>query len=130
VKSLRDAIYDQLVAKCPSFTGGFFQPQVANESTPKPFGVIRIGPAERVGNQGIIRRLEVHVHAAKENWATLDTLCRSVVDALHMVRVSAGTSGGKTYYVTPKHTGTTSDWVDDDRETMMHIVEFDIPMGA
>jgi hypothetical protein len=118
--SVRDEVYDKLAADCPSFTGGFFQPQIADKNTTKPFGVIRVSGDAGLFRQGIIKTVHVAVHCARADFNDLDDLVYEVVDALDDEDV-----GG--YY--PIHTGTTGDANDDDRETIFRICEFEIKIA-
>ncbi|MCK9570853.1 hypothetical protein M0R72_18025 [Candidatus Pacearchaeota archaeon] len=128
-QSVRSAVRDHLATNCPSFTGGFLYPQIADNNTVKPFGVVRMGPHEKEAKQGAVRRLYVHVHTVKDAWDALDTLCNSVVSALDCINVSCGSSGGKTFWITPYHVGTTADATDDDRMTIFRICEFEVVTG-
>lgn len=128
-KSIRAAVRDHLATNCPSFTGGFLYPQIATNVTPKPFGVVRLGPEDSMAKQGKTRHLYVHVHTDKDKWDELDTLCLSVVGALNEVDVSCGSSGGKTFWITPNHVGTTADATDDDRMTIFRTCEFEVVTG-
>lgn len=118
--TVRDEVYDQLVAECPSFSGGFFQPEIADKNTIKPFGVIRVASDFGIWRQGIIKTVHVAVHCARDDYNNLDDLVYEVVDALDDQSV-----GG--YY--PIHTGTTGDANDDDRETIFRICEFEIQIA-
>ncbi len=128
-KSTRAAVRDHLATNCPSFTGGFFYPQIATSVTTKPFGVVRMGAEDRARRQGNTRTFYVHVHAAKDAYDDLDTLCRSVVAALDGAKVACGSASGKTFWVTPYHVGTTADANDEDRETIFRIIEFEVVTG-
>lgn len=122
----RDAIRTRLTTYCTSFTGGFWEPEVADENTVKPFGVIRFAGDTPEFRQGIVRRVQVMVHCARESHGTLDALCLEVRNALNDVKISAGT--GLSIYMT--HVGTTADARDDDRETIFKIMEFELPLGG
>ncbi len=128
-QSLRSAVRDHLATNCPSFTGGFLYPQIATNTTTKPFGVVRMGPHEKGAKQGATRHLYIHVHTVKDAWDALDTLCNSVVSALDGVNVSCGSAGGKTFWITPYHVGTTADATDDDRMTIFRTCEFEVVTG-
>ncbi len=125
LKSVRTAVKDYLTTNCPLFTGGFFQPYIPTSTTPKPFGVIKVSTDEGA-RQGGTRMVQVMCHAERDDFDTLDALVKSVVDALDKVHVSCGTSGAKTYYVKPHWTGTSGDWADDDRESIVRTAEFEV----
>jgi hypothetical protein len=124
-KTTRDAVKDHLTTNCPSFTGGFFQPQIADANTTKPFGVVRMGPEDAAFRQGHVKRVLVSVHAERDDYNSLDSLVRSVVNALNDVMVFAGSVSGLNLYVHTIHVGTTADYNDDDRQTTVRTAEFE-----
>jgi hypothetical protein len=128
-KTLREAVRAHLVTNCPSITGGFFQPQAADKSTTKPFAVLRLGPEDADPKQGYSKRVLVTVHAERGDYDTLDSLVRSVVDALNGGKIPAGSSGGTSFYVYLYHTGTTAEWHDDDRLTIFKTAEFETKLA-
>jgi len=122
-KTLRDAIADHLIAHCTSFNG-FYQPGLANKSTTRPFGVIRIGP-QREDEQGIgiITTVQIAVHTDNlDDLNVLDALVKQVRDEMDEVDVACGNS----LWVTPHFTGVTSEYPDDDRGTVMRLMEFEV----
>jgi hypothetical protein len=125
LKTVRTAVKDHLTTNCSSFSGGFFQPYIADSTTTKPFGVVRVS-GDDGAYQGAVKTLQVMCHAARDDFDTLDALVFSVIKALDRVRISCGTTGGITYYVTPHYTGTSGDWADDDRETIVRTCEFEV----
>lgn len=114
--AIRDEVKSYLTDNCPSFTGGFFQPQIANNLTPRPFGVIRVAGEDAV-KQGLTKRIQVMVHTDREDYDDLDTLVYQVIGALNGARLASGI---------PEHTGTSGDANDDDRETIFRIIEFEV----
>lgn len=128
-KTTRDAVREYLVTNCPSVTGGFFQPQIADATTTKPFGVVRMGAESAEFRQGHTKTIQVAVHCDREDYNTLDSLVRSVVNALNDVMVPAGSISGVNLYVHLIHTGTTADWHDDDRRTIFKIAEFETKLA-
>lgn len=114
---IREEIKDQLEYYCPSFTGGFFEPGIPTKNTTKPFGVIRVGPDTAHHRQGLEKKIYVAVHAAREDFSTLDTLVYEVIDALDGWVLDTGI---------PRWTGTTADASDDDRESIFRIAEFEV----
>lgn len=119
--NVRDAVKAYLEANCPSITGGFFEPQIANNNTPKPFGVVRIGPTTPNG-PGETKKVYVHVHADRDEYGNLDELCQVVRSTLDNVDIPCGEG----YQICLEWQGTTGDYHDEDRETVMHMVEFDV----
>lgn len=119
--SLRSAVREHLADNCPSFSGGFFEPQIATKKTEKPFGVIRIAGDEGHSKQGITKRVQVMVHCAREGYDDLDSLVYEVVDALDDTEIE---DEDKKFI--PSHTGTTGDYNDDDRETITRTAEFEV----
>jgi hypothetical protein len=124
-KTVRTAVKDYLTTNCSSFSGGFFQPYITDKTTTKPFGVVKVA-GDDGAYQGAVKTLQVMCHAARDDFDTLDSLVLSVIKALDRVRISCGTTGAKTFYITPVYVGTTGDWADDDRETIVRTAEFEV----
>jgi hypothetical protein len=114
--AIRDEVVDYLRTALYMTFDEFYQPQIANKNTPKPFGVVRIGGDEAVPKQGMIKRIQVMVHTDREDYDDLDALVYQVITALNETELTSGI---------PQHTGTSGDFHDDDRETIFRIVEFE-----
>lgn len=130
LKTVRDAIADQLIDQCTSFAG-FYQPQLANDKTPAPFGVIMMSVDTAEPSHGLLKKVQVAVHTRnRDDLNELDALVYEVMDALDDVYVSCGLDDDdREHFIIPEHTGTTGEWFDDDRRTVMRIVEFEVAIA-
>lgn len=114
--AIRDEVLQYLRTALYMSFDEFYQPQIANNLSPRPFGVVRVAGEDAV-KQGLTKRINVMVHTDREDYDNLDTLVYQVIGALNGARLASGI---------PEHTGTSGDANDDDRETIFRIVEFEV----
>lgn len=119
--SVRTSVERHLRTNCDSFEE-FYEPGVADKNSPKPFGVLKVGNDQAHPRQGLTKRMQVMVHAEREDYDDLDALCYEVVEALDNQRVNCSDNR----WVVPVWTGTTGDYEDEDRLTVMRTVEFEV----
>jgi len=125
----RQAIYNRLVAQCPSLTGGINQPYMAKIDTPKPYAVLKIADEnpDSYSRAGMRLIVQVFVYADKASFLTIDNLVSEVIAALHNVDIETTDSPPEIFRL--EHRFTSSDFDDEERRAISKRIDFEFAGG-
>jgi len=124
---MRKAIRAKIIDSCPEFGTRGYQPFIADVNTVKPYFVVKFGN-EVVGAKnfmGAILPVEIYVHYDRNNFDSLDESVNRIINAIDREELTLD-SGGEFIC---EYSGISPDFVDEDRDTFVKIICFDIPQG-
>jgi len=126
-KMHRQAIYNRLIAECPSLTGGVHQPFLATADTSKPYGVIKMGPETPENRSGMKLDVQIFIYSEKSSFLTMDSLVEEVITALHDVEFETADSPPELMRLLWKFT--TPDFDDEERRAVQRRIDFEFAGG-